>query len=90
MKILEPMRHLSGSKRMNAAWGTIGRSQNFSKLTNALIAPTFGSSYGLIKNRKFAKLPAAKLNSLTGYYHGEFSLNHPEEYADAVRSIIKG
>lgn len=26
-----------------------------SKLTNALIAPTFGSSYGLIKNRTFAK-----------------------------------
>lgn len=27
-----------------------------SKLTNALVAPAFGSSYGLIKNRAFAKL----------------------------------
>ncbi len=132
-----------------------------SKLTNALVAPTFGTSYGLIKNRKFAgvqfrslhikpelfddyyrdtclikkqdmiafmkantayslkesfsrvsaevhvfygeketkvikrsaeaisrALPACSLHSLHGYYHGEFSINHPEEYADTVREII--
>ena len=33
-----------------------------SKLTNALIAPTFGSSYGLIKNRGFAKLQFRSLH----------------------------
>ena len=33
-----------------------------SKLMNALIAPTFGSSYGLIKNRGFAKLQFQSLH----------------------------
>lgn len=33
-----------------------------SKLTNALIAPTFGCSYGLIKNRGFAKLQFRSLH----------------------------
>ena len=33
-----------------------------SKLTNALIALTFGSSYGLIKNRGFAKLQFQSLH----------------------------
>ena len=33
-----------------------------SKLTNALIAPTFGSSYGLIKNMAFAKLQFRSLH----------------------------
>ena len=33
-----------------------------SKLTNALIAPTFGSSYGLIRNRRFAALQFRSLN----------------------------
>ena len=33
-----------------------------SKLTNALIAPTFGSSYGLIRNRGFAKLQFRSLH----------------------------
>ena len=33
-----------------------------SKLTNALIAPAFGSSYGLIKNRGFAKLQFQSLH----------------------------
>ena len=35
-----------------------------SKLTNALIAPTFGSSYGLIKNRSFAKLQFRSLHMM--------------------------
>ena len=35
-----------------------------SKLTNALIAPTFGSSYGLIKNRGFAKLQFRSLHMM--------------------------
>ena len=33
-----------------------------SKLTNALITPVFGSSYGLIKNRSFAKLQFRSLH----------------------------
>ncbi|MBP3870937.1 MAG: alpha/beta hydrolase [Faecalicoccus sp.] len=133
-----------------------------SKLTNALIGPAFGSSYGLIKNKSFAKLqfkslrmdddyfdeyyrdtcaikksdmiafmkastgyalkedikntiasvhifagekenreildsamqihqmiPSGKLLILKGLYHGEFSLNHPQQYADRVIQIIE-
>ena len=133
-----------------------------SKLTNALIAPAFGTSYGLIRNRSFAKmqfqtlhikpelfedyyrdtcriekqdmiafmkantsyawkdslrdtaakvhiyvggketgeilrsadtlcraLPSAVLHRLPGLRHGEFSLNHPDRYADAVRQIVR-
>ena len=125
-----------------------------SKLTNKLIAPVFGGSYGLIKNRGFAninpmlfddyyrdtcqirkedmisfmkattsyalkdsicsvssevhvyygsretglikhsaemlgkELPGCILHPLTGFYHGEFSLNHADAYADAVRQIV--
>ena len=33
-----------------------------SRLTNALIGPAFGSSYGLIKNRRFAKLQFGSLH----------------------------
>ena len=132
-----------------------------SRLTNALIAPTFGSSYGLIKNRSFArlqfqslhirqelfedyyrdtcgitredmiafmkastsyslknnfrnlsakthvyfgeketgeirrsseaicqKLPGSVMHALPGLRHGEFSINHADEYAAAVRQMI--
>ena len=132
-----------------------------SKLTNNLISPAFGGSYGLIKNRGFAKmqfnalhinptlfedyyrdtcqirkedlisfmkattsytlkdslrsvssevhvyygsretglikhsaemigkkLPGFILHPLTGFYHGDFSLNHADAYADAVRQIV--
>lgn len=132
-----------------------------SKLTNTLIAPVFGSSYGLIRNRKFARLqfqslhirpglfedyyrntcqikkqdmiaflkantsyalkdtiressaqmhfyfgeketreirksaeticreiPSCRAHSLQGLYHGEFSMNHADQYADAIRKII--
>lgn len=134
-----------------------------SKLTNALIAPAFGSSYGLIKNRAFAKLqfqslhgkpalfedyyrdtcrikkqdmiafmkantsyalkepfrevsadvhiyvgeketgeilrsaqaiartlPSAVLHTVPGLRHGEFSMNHADRFADAVRQILRG
>ncbi len=132
-----------------------------SGLTNALISPAFGSSYGLIKNKSFArmqfrslhirqelfedyyrdtcaikkndmiafmkantsyslkdsicstsaethvyfgsrepnvikrsaeaigkKLPACKIHCLQGFYHGDFSVNHADKYADAVRQIL--
>jgi len=134
-----------------------------SGLTNALIAPAVGSSYGLIRNRSFAKmqfqslhirpelfedyyrdtcqirkqdmiaflkantsyalkdsfrdtaakvhvavgekeageilrsaeaicraLPSARLHCLPGLRHGEFSINHADRYADAVRQIVRG
>ncbi len=131
-----------------------------SGLTNALIGPAFGSSYGLIQNRRFARLqfqslhmddhlfedyyrdtckiskadmiaflrantsyalkapmagtaarlhvfagekenrqilksadaikaccPECTVNILPGLRHGEFSLNHPEQYADYIKQI---
>ena len=134
-----------------------------SKLTNVLIAPAFGSSYGLIRNRSFAKLqfqslhmkpelfedyyrdtcqirkqdmiaflrantsyalkdafressaeihvyvgeketgeirrsaeaickarPSCRLHRINGFKHGDFSINHADQYADAIRQIIQG
>lgn len=131
-----------------------------SGLTNALIGPAFGSSYGLIKNKSFAKLqfrslhikpeffddyyrdtsqikksdmiafmkantsyslkksfldasaeihvyvgeketgeiqrsaeaickmrPCCQLHRMKGLRHGEFSINHADQYANAVRHI---
>ena len=133
-----------------------------SRLTNMLIAPAFGSCYGLISNRGFSglqfrslhirpdlfedyyrdtcrikkqdmiaflkantayaikdsvretsavvhvyvgekenreilrsagsicrMLPSCTLHRMDGLRHGEFSLNHADRYADAVRQIIK-
>ena len=132
------------------------------KLTNALIGPAFGSSYGLIRRRSFAKLqfrslhlkpslfedyyrdtcaieksdmiaflkantaysikpaisettaqlhlfagakenrrilrsldminnavPGSKKTVIPGLYHGEFSINHPEEYARMIGRILQ-
>lgn len=132
-----------------------------SKLTNALIAPAFGSSYGLIKNRSFAKLQFRSLHMMPdlfeeyyrdtckitksdmiaflkantayapkrtlqncqaeirivaggkeqktmiqsakllhemlqksvleikeGLFHGEYSINHPEQYADELNLLV--
>ena len=133
-----------------------------SKLTKTLIAPVFGSSYGLIKNKSFAKLqfrslhmrpelfddyyrdtcqikkqdmiafleanmsytlkdsfskasaethiyvgekenseilrsaevicrtrPSCRMHRLPGLRHGEFSINHAAQYADAIRQIVR-
>ena len=132
-----------------------------SRLTHAMIGPAFGASWGLTKNRRFAKLqfeslrmkpalfddyyrdtcaiektdmiafmkantsyalgdaiagctasvhvfageketrgilrsaemicgkvPGSVLTVLPGLYHGEFSLNHADRYAETVRSIL--
>ena len=132
------------------------------KLTNALIGPAFGLSYGLIRRRSFAKLqfrslhmkpslfedyyrdtcaieksdmiaflkantaysikpaisettaqlhlfagakenrrilrsldainnavPGSKKTVIPGLYHGEFSINHPEEYARMIGRILQ-
>ena len=132
-----------------------------SKLTNLLIGPSISSSYGLIKNRRFAKqqfkslhmkedlfedyyrdtckitkqdyiaflkantayslkgeiadtkagvyvfageketgvikrsagiigstIPGCKVKMLPGFFHGEFSLNYPQRYADLVKQVI--
>ena len=134
-----------------------------SRLTNALIAPSVGCSYGLIRNRTFAKLqfqslhikpelfeayyrdtcqikkqdmiaflkantsyslkdairettaeihvcvgeretgeilrsaeairrmlPSCRIHRMNGLRHGEFSINHADRYADAIRQIIRG
>ncbi|SCX02303.1 Alpha/beta hydrolase family protein [Ruminococcaceae bacterium P7] len=134
-----------------------------SKLTNALVSPTFGSSYWLIKKRSFAKLqfqslhikpelfedyyrdtcrikkqdmiaflkantsyslkdafressaeihvyvgaketreilrsaevickmhPSCRMNCLDGLKHGEYSMNHAAQYANAIRQIVQG
>ena len=139
-----------------------------SKLTNALIAPAFGCSYGLIsygliRSRSFARLqfqslrmkpelfedyyrdtcqirkqdmiaflrantsyalkdafressaeihvyvgeketgeirrsaeaickarPSCRLHRINGFKHGDFSINHADQYADAIRQIIQG
>ena len=133
-----------------------------SRLTNALIAPAFGCSYGLIRNRSFARLqfqslhmkpelfeeyyrdtcrikkqdmiaflkantsyslketiretsaqihvyigekenreikrsaeticrmvPSCRLHRLKGFRHGELSINCSEQYAEAIRRIIR-
>ena len=132
-----------------------------SRLTNALIAPAFGASHGLIQNRRFARLqfralhlnpalfedyyrdtsriekrdmiafmrastayalkdafkntaaeahvfvgeretaairrsaeaicqarPACALHRMPGLRHGEFSINHPDRYAAAIRRMV--
>ena len=133
-----------------------------SKVTHALVAPAFVSSYGLIQNRLFARLqfeslhlkpdmfedyyrdtcriaksdmiafmkantayalkeavrhcqadvrlfvggkenrgikrsaallktqvPKCSLTVLPGYYHGEFSINHAQDYAAAIREAVR-
>lgn len=35
-----------------------------------------------------ATIPNSKLQILNQYYHGEFSLNHPNEYVDLINQII--
>ena len=35
-------------------------------------------------------LPAARLYRLPGLRHGEFSLNHAQQYAGAIRRIVRG
>ena len=42
-----------------------------SKLTNALIGPAFGSSYGLIRNRSFAKMQFSSLH-MDGHFFEEY------------------
>lgn len=44
---------------------------------------------GIIRSAKAinAMLPGSKLTSLPGMYHADLSINHPEAYAEAVRSI---
>ncbi len=37
-----------------------------------------------------AILPESVLEIKKGWYHGEFSMNHPEEYVQALRDLIRG
>jgi len=36
------------------------------------------------------KLPSCQVHRLPGLRHGEFSINHPDRYADALRQILRG
>ena len=36
------------------------------------------------------RLPGSELRTLPGLYHGQFSLNRPEEYVSALRALIAG
>ncbi len=35
------------------------------------------------------KIPGCRVTALPGLYHGEFSINHPAEYAKAVREMLR-
>ena len=35
-------------------------------------------------------LPSCTLNRMEGLRHGEFSINHADQYANAIRQIVKG
>ena len=35
-------------------------------------------------------IPGSQLEIMPGLYHGEFSLNHPDKYADKIRGILNG
>ncbi len=56
-----------------------------SKLTNVLIGPAFGSSYGLIKNRSFAKMQFKSLrireDLFEDYYHDTCKISKPDMIA---------
>ena len=133
-----------------------------SRLTNAMINPAIGASYGLVQNKSFARIqfqslhiqpdlfedyyrdtcrirkqdmiaflkantsyelkesfrdtaaqvhvfvgaketgeilrsadaicragPICRLHRMPGLRHGEFSLNHPQQYAEAIRQIVR-
>lgn len=55
-----------------------------SRLTHALIAPAFGSSYGLIRNRSFAKLQYASLHMRDDLFEDYYRDTCQIEKADMI------
>ena len=45
----------------------------------------------MIKSAKIIhdELINSELEILSGYYHGDLSINHPNEYAEKVKKLIK-
>ena len=61
-----------------------------SGLTNALIAPAFGSSYGLIRNRGFAKVQFRSLHMMPDFF--EIDINTEEKYllcSDGLSNMVE-
>lgn len=60
-----------------------------SKFTYSMIKPAFGSCYGLIKYKWFSKLQDSFIQVLPNMYHGEFSINHADDYVRKILEIVK-
>ena len=60
-----------------------------SKVTYSMIKPAFGSCYGLIKYKWFSKLQDSFIQVLPNMYHGEFSINHADDYVKKLLEIVK-
>ena len=60
-----------------------------SKFTYSMIKPAFGSCYGLIKYKWFSKLQDSFIQVLPNMYHGEFSINHADDYVRKLLEIVK-
>ena len=60
-----------------------------SKFTYSMIKPAFGSCYGLIKYKWFSKLLDSFIQVLPNMYHGEFSINHADDYVRKLLEIVK-
>lgn len=62
------------------------------KQTNAAVHIFVGAkdNVNVIRSSKMihALLPSSTLKFLPDYYHGEFSLNHPEQYAETIQKIL--
>ncbi len=53
------------------------------------IRPRLCAVYDTIRAAISRTLSSAALHRLPGLRHGEFSLNHADRYADAVRQIVR-
>ena len=60
-----------------------------SKFTYSMIKSAFGSCYGLIKYKWFSKLQDSFIQVLPNMYHGEFSINHADDYVRKLLEIVK-
>ena len=54
-----------------------------------MIKPAFGSCYGLIKYKWFSKLQDSFIQVLPNMNHGEFSINHADDYVRKLLEIVK-
>jgi hypothetical protein len=78
--------------------GTIGRRQNFFRKnafseSSAEIHVYVGEKETGSIRRSAETIcrvdPACRLHRMSGFRHGEFSINHADRYADTIRQIIQ-